>query len=327
MHLGVYFDGFASTADTLQMCVAAETAGADSLWFAQHMGYREAMTLTAMAAVKTTRIALVPTAISPYMAPPLPVAMAMATMDEVAPGRLNLAVSAGNLLNLGQSGFEAVKPVAVIRDYVVALRRLFDGEPVHLEGHVQRLRGARMAFGAGSRMPIYVASTGPKVLQMAGGLADGILLSAGLTLSQYQTCLGHAAQGAIAAGRSQSDVRKAGFINLNVSHDGDTAKRALLRKLAFLFRSRGHADNIASSGLPIDHDAIIAAMGRHDLDAATSLLPLEAADVFGIAGTMRACRDRFEAYLSLGITDPIVEISGDAEDRELALDLIRDLTS
>jgi 5,10-methylenetetrahydromethanopterin reductase len=325
MRIGVYFDGFASTEETLQMCQAAEAAGADSLWFAQHMGYRDAMTLTAMAAVATKRISLVPTAISPYMAPPLPVAMSMATMDEIAPGRLKLAVSVGNLLNLEQSGFEAAKPVSVIQDYVTSLRLLLEGDPVHLDGYLQRLRGARMAFGHGLDLPIYVASTGPKVLQMAGRLADGILLSAGMTLAQCRACLGYANDGVIQSGRPPGLVRNAGFINLNVSHDGERARRALLRKLAYLFRSKGHADNIKSSGLPIDHEGIIAAMSQHDLDKATSLLPLEAADVFGVAGTINECKKRLEAYFAIGITEPIVEISGDIQERNLALELIRDL--
>jgi len=40
MAVGVFFDGFSSTAEMLEVCRAAEAAGASSLWFAQHMGYR-----------------------------------------------------------------------------------------------------------------------------------------------------------------------------------------------------------------------------------------------------------------------------------------------
>ena len=40
MSLGVYFDGFSSTKEMLEVSAAAEAAGADSLWFAQHMGFR-----------------------------------------------------------------------------------------------------------------------------------------------------------------------------------------------------------------------------------------------------------------------------------------------
>jgi hypothetical protein len=43
MPVGGFFDGFSSTAEMLESCRDAELAGASSLWFAQHMGYREAM--------------------------------------------------------------------------------------------------------------------------------------------------------------------------------------------------------------------------------------------------------------------------------------------
>jgi hypothetical protein len=50
MRLGVYFDGFASVPDLLTAARAAEDAGAGSLWFAQHMGHREAFICAAAAA-------------------------------------------------------------------------------------------------------------------------------------------------------------------------------------------------------------------------------------------------------------------------------------
>jgi hypothetical protein len=80
--------------------------------------------------------------------------------------------------------------------------------------------------------------------------------------------------------------------DLAVSEDGSSAKAAVLRKLAFLFRSRRHLENIKSSGLDIDHGAVMAANARRDLDGAVALLPEQAATVFGVVGTPRECRDR-----------------------------------
>ena len=54
MPVGVFFDGFSSTAEMLEVCREAEQAGATSLWFAQHMGYREAI-VWATAAASVTR--------------------------------------------------------------------------------------------------------------------------------------------------------------------------------------------------------------------------------------------------------------------------------
>jgi 5,10-methylenetetrahydromethanopterin reductase len=325
MRLGVYFDGFATMSEMQDAARAAEEAGAASLWFAQHMGYRDAIVWAAAAASVTERATLVPTAISPYLWPPLPVAMAISTLGELAPGRVTLNVSVGNLLNLSESGVEPAHPIAVMRDYVAALRALWAGAPVDQEGALHKLRGAKMTFDQGRQYPIYVASTGPQMLKLAGEISDGVLLSAGLTLASTKRCLELASAGAKAKNRGPASLRKCSFINFNVSRDGATARAAILRKLAFLFRSRGHADNIKSSNLDIDHEAIIAAHARHDFDAAVRLLPIEAANAFAVAGTPTECRARLEEYLSVGLDDPVIEVSGNAEERKLALDVVHDI--
>src|ERR1700760_3537282 len=217
MRLGIYFDGFSSASEIMDVAHQAEMAGADSLWFAQHMGYREAMMMAAAVAGITKSSKLVPTAITPYLWPSLPTAMSLATLNELAPGRAQIAVSVGNVLNLGESGVEAVKPVRVIREYVENIRALLSGEAVRRDGEIENLRGAHMEFGKDIDVPIYVASTGPKVMQLAGEIGDGILPSAGLTHAYTRRCLEAVEAGAREAGRDPNSVRKAGFINLNVS--------------------------------------------------------------------------------------------------------------
>lgn len=325
MPVGVFFDGFSSSAEMLETCRAAEHAGASSLWFAQHMGYREALVWATAAAAVTDRARLVPTAISPYLWPPLPVAMAVSTLAELAPARVILTVSVGNILNLGESGVEPVKPIRVMRDYVEALRALWRGKPVVQDGELHKLRGAKMAFAQGQQFPVYIASTGPQMLKLAGEIADGVLLSAGLTLTSTKDCLARAQAGLAATGRQDADLRKCSLINCHVSRDGEAAKAATLRRLAFLFRSRGHAENIGSSGLDIDHAAIIAAHARHDFDGAVRLLPAEAATAFAVAGTPKECYARLEEYIASGLDEPVIEVVGTNEERKLALDVVRAL--
>jgi 5,10-methylenetetrahydromethanopterin reductase len=289
------------------------------------MGYRDAIVWAAACTGATRSAMLVPTAISPYLWPPLPVAMTMATLAELAPQRVALCVSVGNLLNLAESGWDRPPTLLrTMREYIEALSALRERQVVHQNGVVHKLRGAKMEIDGGGNYPIYLASTGPQMLGLAGRIADGILLSAGLTLSSFHRCIEAARAGADAVGRDFGGVRKASLINLNVSRDGISAKRATLRKLAYLFRSRGHAENIKSSGLPIDHDKIIATMARHDLDAAAALLPMEAATAFAVSGTPDECAERLSAYLSIGLDEPIIEVSGSPDERALALEVLRE---
>jgi len=327
MQLGVYFDGFAATRDMLKAAQAAEAAGASALWFAQHMGYRDAFVSAAAAANATQRTELVPTAISAYSWPPLQTAMSIASLEELSAGRAVLAVAVGNMLNLAQSGFEPISPLRVLREYVQTLRALFAGEAVHLDGAVSKLRGAHLEFRGSRSIPILIASTGPKMLQLAGEIGDGAVLSTGLTIEMTRRCLAEVATGAERRNGAPQNFRRAGFINLAVSEDGTSARAAVRRKLAHLFRSGNHAENIKSSGLDIDHAAIMDANARHDLDAATALLPDAAVSAFACAGTPLQCHERLQEYLSIGLDEAVIEISGDADARRLALDVIRDLAA
>ena len=252
--------------------------------------------------------------------------MSIATLNEMSGGRAILTMAVGNILNLGKSGIEPVKPIKVMREYVAVMRGLLAGEAVQLDGEVHRLRGAHMAFQKDAAIPILVASTGPQMLRLAGEIGDGVVLSTGLTLAATRQCLDQAHAGAVRAGRDPKALRRVGFINLGVSEDGKAGKAAVRRKLAFLFRSRGHAENIKSSGLDIDHAAIMAANARRDLDAAVALLPEAAATAFGVAGTPHECREQLEAYLSAGLDEPIIEVTGTGEARRLALEVVRDVT-
>ena len=91
-----------------------------------------------------------------------------------------------------------------------------------------------------------------------------------------------------------------------------------------MFRSARHAENISSSGLKIDHEAIIAAASKRDFDAATALIPDEAVDVFCIGGTASNSCDRLEEYINAGIDEPVLQIVGSPENQQLAIETIRD---
>ena len=98
------------------------------------------------------------------------------------------------------------------------------------------------------------------------------------------------------------------------------------RKLGFLFRNRLMAENIAAAGIPIDQDSIIEAVAARDLDKAASLVPDEAVEAFGVAGTPVECAKSLQAYLEAGLQEPVIQVSGSEEEKALALQVIREFT-
>jgi len=327
MTLGMRFDGFDTVADTIDVAERVEEAGGSTIWMAEHLGYREAAVSCMAFLMKTRRAMVIPTAVMPYLWHPVPTAMQIATMAELAPGRVGLCISVGNLVNLRECGVEKPdKPVRVIREYVEALRTLWAGEAVEQEGLIWQLRGARLAFKPEKPIPIFVASTGPMVLELSGRIADGVLFSGGLSLNFLKRCADIANRGVAKAGRQPSDVRKAGFIYFACSRDGEKAIEANRRKIAFLFRNPTQAENIASVDIPIDHEKIIELARRRELAEAARLIPPEAVQKFTVAGTPDECRAGLRAYIEAGVEEPVIEVSGTEQEKSLALEVIREFT-
>jgi 5,10-methylenetetrahydromethanopterin reductase len=327
MTIGISFDGFSSYESALEIAREAAGAGVTSLWMADHLGYRDPILSCLGMASAAPAARVVPTAISPYLRHPMPTAMQMATLAEAAPGRVALAIGIGNPLFLGESGEAIDKPVRVVREFVEALRALWSGEPVTQEALRFRLNGARMMFRPPAPIPIYLAPMRAQMLRLSGRIADGVVLSAGISPAYARHSLALTAEGATFAGRDPRDLAAAGYIFVAASPNRRRAMDAVRRKLAFVLRNRFLDENIAFSGIPIDQDAIIAAIARRDLDTAARLVPDDAVEAFGVAGNVRDCCDRLQAFIDAGLKELVLLLCGEAEDRQHTYDLIRALRS
>lgn len=326
LRIGVSFDGFAPYHEAITFAREAVEAGASSLWMADHLGYRESI-VSSLGLALSTDVMVVPTAVSPYLRHPMPTAMQMATLAEAAPGRVALAVGIGNPLFLGEAGETPDKPVRVIREFVEALRSLWTGEAVHSEAMRFRLNGARMMFTPPKPIPIYLAPMKEQMLQLAGKISDGVVLSAGLSVQSVRSSLQHVRAGLDAAGRTQDAVPAAGYILFVASSDGRRAVELARAKLAFLFRNKAIADNLTESGIRIDHEAVMQAIARRDYEAAAKLIPDEAVSTFAVAGTVQHCCDKLQQFAEAGLENLVLFMIGDLDDQRFGLEVIRSATS
>lgn len=321
--IGVSFDGFSPYQDAVTFAQEAVAAGASSLWMADHLGYREAILSCLGLALATPDVLVVPTALSPYLRHPVPTAMQMATLAEAAPGRAALAVGVGNPLFLGEAGERIEKPVRVMREFVEALRSLWSEEPVRQDAMRFRLNGSRMMFRPPQPIPVYLAPMKEQVLQLAGKIADGVVLSAGLSTQSVRWSLEQVQIGMEAAKRNDVPFRKAGYISFVAAREKKHAVDTLRQKLAFMFRNQFMAENLQRSGIPIDQQGIIEAMSRRDFAAAAGLVPDEAVETFGVAGTVQECCDRLQAFGGAGLQDAVLLLAGNLEDQRYGLQVLR----
>ncbi|MCY4551783.1 MAG: LLM class flavin-dependent oxidoreductase [Defluviicoccus sp.] len=323
---GVSFDGFASFADALALARRAEEAGADGLWMAEHLGYRQSLVSCTAFALRTARARVVPTAISPYLWSPVSVAMAMATIAEAAPGRVALALGSGNPMFLAEAGAKLERPLTAMREFIACLRQLWSGEPGAYRGEMFRLDGMRMAFLPPEPIPLYLAAMGPRMLRLAGALADGVVLSAGLTVDYCARSLAMVEAGAREAERDPAALRRAAYVYIAVDPDRAAAVERLRPKIAFMMRNDFVAPSVAGSGITIDRDAVKAAISRRDMGAAASLIPDEAVEAFGVCGAPGDCAARIAGYRAAGVEEIVLLIAGDAAGEAAALDLVRSLS-
>jgi 5,10-methylenetetrahydromethanopterin reductase len=320
--IGVAFDGFSTTAEAIAIAKRAVDAGAQSLWMAEHLGYREAITTCAAFALQAPGPVLVPTAVSPYLWHATPTAMALATLDELAPGKVAVALGVGNPLFLQESGQKLEKPIRAMREFIEAMRKLWSTEPAHMDGEFVRLAGARMAFKA-NPIPIYIAAMGPDMLKLTGRIADGVVLSAALSIQSIKTSLALCQEGAAKQDREISSFRRAGYIFFGTSNDAREAIDAARLKVAFVMRNKFLAQNICDSGIPIDQEAVIAAIMRRDHATAASLVSDDAVEAFSIAGSPEHCLRRLRDFVDAGLDEPVLSLVGTPENCALAIDVMR----
>lgn len=321
---GVSFDGFVSTSEALATARGASAAGIDAMWMAEHLGYREAMVTSMGFRMQSENAFVIPTAVSPYLWHPVPTAMALATMAEVGTAPVGIALGVGNPLFLAEAGREIVKPVRAIREFVECLKALWTGEPVTCEGEFFPLAGTRLAFTPPVPLVTYIAAMGEQMLRLTGRIADGVALSAGLSPAFCKASLERMDEGAVQAGRDPATIRRAAYIYCAVSEDPAVARDIVRPKLAFLLRNRKLSENLELTGVPVDQDAIIAAISRRDMETAAALVPDEAVDAYAIAGTPRECHDKLDEFLAVGIDEPVLMVQGEDAERGLALAFLRD---
>ncbi|MCP3975002.1 MAG: TIGR03557 family F420-dependent LLM class oxidoreductase [bacterium] len=167
----------------------AEQAGFDWLVVSEHFhpwvddvsasGYAFA-TIAAMAGV-TERVQIATGVTTPlFRYHPGVIAQASATLDRLSRGRFNLGVGTGENLNEGPLGLEFpayAERAARMREALVIMRRLLDGEKLTYEGEYYSTDRAKLYSPPTRYVPIWMAAGGPKSSALAAELADGIIAS------------------------------------------------------------------------------------------------------------------------------------------------------
>lgn len=305
-----------AAADVVDAVVRAERLGAERAFIAEDVNCRDAFALAAVAAERTHRIHLGPGVANPYTRAPNSLAMAVATLDDISAGRAFLGLgSSSKALIEGQLGIEHGSSLPVMTETIEVVRRFLSGKPVTFTGRRYRLHEARLAVPARqSHLAIVVAAMGPRMLALAGRLADGVLLNVGATPEYVRWAVEQVRAGARSAGRAGAEITIAAWLSVYITDD---VARTLPRVRAWLagmlsIPGQGelllaHAGVDASILAPI-RAAVSAYPHSGDATVAARSVPVEAAMRMAVIGDVAAVRARLNEYRAAGVELPVMGI-------------------
>jgi 5,10-methylenetetrahydromethanopterin reductase len=196
-----------------------EAAGFDGVGIHDHPSSgRDAYLAMALAAQVTQRLRLFPATSSPLVRHPLVLASLAHSLEEIAPGRVCLTVAPGFISTRSVGRPRA--SVAAMRAAVLDLRRLLAGAAVDFGRGPIRLRN-RGAVPT----PVYLLAAGPRMIELAGEVADGAYLMVGLDPAGIRAARAHLAAGARRAGRSLEQFRVVFVVTLGLGADAEVGAR------------------------------------------------------------------------------------------------------
>jgi 5,10-methylenetetrahydromethanopterin reductase len=159
----------------VELAKVAEDLGAAALLLADEGIDRDIYVVLSAVAVATRRIMLVPAITNPHSRHPVATAAALASLEELAPGRVVAGLGAGGNLVFGPMGIHPARPYTALVEAVDVIDRLLAGEIV--EHHGQFSASHAVIDWSPRRLPIAIAGRGPKVELLAAQRADWMIVA------------------------------------------------------------------------------------------------------------------------------------------------------
>lgn len=267
-------------ADFVARC---EDAGLDGVGVHDHPhSGRDVYVTLALAAARTRHLRLYPATSSPAVRHPLLLASAAHSLEEIAPGRICLSVAPGFLAvrSIGRPRARLVD----MRAAVLELRRLLAGGSVAFGETVSRLRNV-----SPRPTPVYLLAAGPRMVELAGEVADGALVLVGLHRDAVTAARQHLAEGARRAGRSLEGFRTIFIVPIAIADTVEAARRWPQRWFApghpwLTYPSASNLYWLRRAGLDLPDEI--------EPEAITDATAARISDAFGLFGPAERCAER-----------------------------------
>ena len=206
MRLSICFTGFGAVGSNLPVVRVAEEAGLDGVWYAEHIGMHDAIVPSTAFLCATERLQIGVVGLSIAGRHPGLAAMELASMAELGPGRVRVAVGIGVPEMVALLGKKIERPVAETVHLVQSLRAAMSGVSLNYERPGYRFSQFKLNPLA-SPPPIDVMAIRPRMIEAAATYADGISISVGGSLTYIADVVKRCERHLEEHGRKREDFR------------------------------------------------------------------------------------------------------------------------
>lgn len=286
------------------LATAAEDAGFSAVLVAE--GHGDALALCHPVAAATRQARIGTAVANAALRPPVLTARTAAQLDHAASGRLVLGLGVANQVMNARFGLAPFPPLQMIEEYVAVVRAVLGGSPDGFQGRLFRAGPVPMdSPPLRPGLPIYLGALGPRMLALAGRIADGVILNL-MSAGQAGQAAAEVRAAAAAAGRSPGAVEIACVVHCCLS-DSDDAAAAAARAVVPRYllhptapRLFGELDGTAD--LTEVRDYLLAG----DRTGAADRVPQAVADAFVARGDAAAVLGRLTDYRRAGVDLPVL---------------------
>jgi 5,10-methylenetetrahydromethanopterin reductase len=303
---GAGFLGHTSAANGVDRVVEAagicESAGMDSFWVADQRWMRDVYVTLGVLAGATHRIQLGTRVTDPYIRHPALTAVALATLDEASGGRAVLGIGAGGS-GFSQLGLRREHPATAIREAITLIRQLWRGEDAEFRGELIGWTGGALEFGCRPDIPIVIAARGPRLLELAGEMADGAIVAAGVAPSAIAWAAERIAVGERRASREPDSTEVLHMTYVAVDNDVAAARWAVRNAIYGVVAGSHPRYEFLRAGGVEPPPGLIAYLdgGGRDRREVMERISDDMVDALTITGTEDDCGAGIEALLRAGV--------------------------
>lgn len=299
----------------------AEEKGFEAVWQAESRLVRDAIVPMAAYAAVTERIKVGSGVINNWTRNIGLLASTLLTLDDLAPNRIICGIGAWWDPLAKNVGIDRTKPMKAMEETVYVLRKLLNMERVTFEGEFHKVNGIELDVVHGRReprnVPIYMGATGGKMIEMAGRIADGIVMNYCVPVEYNDTAIEQLEKGLKESGRTLEEFDRPQLVVCSVDEDHDkaidTTRELLTQYLAqqpHIAQASGVSKDVVESiqailGWPATHEQI---------QAAKHLVPEDLIHRITASGTPDEARAKVQEYINHGCTCPILyAVSGNTK--------------